>query len=240
MSTTRMNQRGQGLLEAIIGIGVIIAGTVGTVTLIMATIKAGRSTNNQVVAASLAREGIEVVRNLRDTNWLRIQANEDTDLAAPGLQPPSSFEGIFSATDPKHDAIPVMSVSTSSWTIERYTPGPASCGGAWDCSQVYQAPPSTRYFQDFASATLNRQPTRFKRTIRLNPICRVDASPADGIPDVPATETIANGDGAVCPVIPAITTMVGLQVLSKMTWDEGGSPKSFQLEARLYNWKYVK
>lgn len=73
-------QRGQGLLEATIALGIIITGVVAALTLGIANLSAGVTSESRIVAANLAREGVEVVRNIRDTNWTRGNA-WDADLA---------------------------------------------------------------------------------------------------------------------------------------------------------------
>lgn len=52
-------------------ITVIITAISSSLALIQSSITASRIGGMQVVAANLAREGLEVVRGLRDTNWLQ-------------------------------------------------------------------------------------------------------------------------------------------------------------------------
>ncbi|MBI4092880.1 MAG: hypothetical protein HY420_03065 [Candidatus Kerfeldbacteria bacterium] len=247
--------KGQGLLETVIGIGVIIAGTIGSVTLIAATVTAGRATNNKVIAASLAREGIEAVRNIRDANWLRIQANEDTDLSIADIQLPSSFDGLYDQTSNYHVAVPGFSWAGNSWTVGS-VPDPAMdfndtnsfttkmCGKVGTqphvCSEIYQEVATQAFYQTDKGFSASVPPaTRFKRLVNVNPICREDDAPADGIPDVGfnAAERIEALNGSTCS---ATEILVGLQVISKVCWDDCTAQKTFQLEDRLYNWKYVK
>ncbi len=70
-----MHRSGQTFLEMVIAIGVIIAAVVGSMTLIVSTITAGRVTQSRVEAANFAREGIEIVRGIRDSNWIRRDQN---------------------------------------------------------------------------------------------------------------------------------------------------------------------
>lgn len=58
------------LLEAIIAITIILVATAGAMNLISQTIVRLGAPKDEVIAANLAAEGIEVIRNIRDTNWL--------------------------------------------------------------------------------------------------------------------------------------------------------------------------
>ncbi|MBI5405196.1 MAG: hypothetical protein HY976_03120 [Candidatus Kerfeldbacteria bacterium] len=238
--------RGQGLLEVIIGIGVIIAGTVGSITLISATVTAGRSTNNRVVAASLARESIEVIRNIRDSNWLAIQAN---------VTGATSFAGLFNeaAGVRRHFATPIFDRTNNTWTMNTVGSGAEVLNldtafnkdcGVLKCSTVFLD--ANGYFQKSGgTAAVN---SRFARMVELHPICRVDGvagTPVviDGIADASyPTETIRSTDRATC--ISSVGTdnevLVGLQVIATVRWTEGTTARNYRLEDRIYNWKYVK
>jgi len=59
------------LIEAIVAIFLITVGIVGTYSLITQTISSATFSSNKLIASYLAQEGIEIVRNIRDTNWLK-------------------------------------------------------------------------------------------------------------------------------------------------------------------------
>ena len=64
------NKKGQTLLELIVALSILIVALVATIVLIVSSINAGKQDRNKLIATSLAREGIETVRNIRDSNWL--------------------------------------------------------------------------------------------------------------------------------------------------------------------------
>lgn len=64
------NINGQGLLEAITAIGIIVIGVLGAMALVMSNVDASRASSLRIIASGLSWEGIEVVRNTRDSNWL--------------------------------------------------------------------------------------------------------------------------------------------------------------------------
>lgn len=64
------NNRGQGLLEAVIALSIIVTGLVGALSLAVSNLSNSNDSVQRVIAGNLAREGVEVVRNIRDSNWL--------------------------------------------------------------------------------------------------------------------------------------------------------------------------
>lgn len=64
------SNKGFTLLEVVVALGVIIIGLVGVLVLINFTISSSTVSASKLVAVNLAQEGIELVRNIRDTNWV--------------------------------------------------------------------------------------------------------------------------------------------------------------------------
>lgn len=62
--------KGSTLLELIAVIFIITVGIVGVSSLITQTISLAASSSQKLTAIYLAQEGIEIVRNIRDTNWV--------------------------------------------------------------------------------------------------------------------------------------------------------------------------
>jgi len=65
--------RGFTLLEVIIATFILTIGAVGVFTLVTHTTRFSSTATNQLVASYLAQEGVEIVRNIRDTNFVRIR-----------------------------------------------------------------------------------------------------------------------------------------------------------------------
>lgn len=63
--------KGFTLVEAIVAMGVISVGLVGSLVLISKSSSQVSILKDRVIAAHLAEEGIEVVHNIRDTNWIK-------------------------------------------------------------------------------------------------------------------------------------------------------------------------
>jgi len=71
--------KGQGLIEAIISLALLVGGIIGALTLATITIRAGTESRERIQAALLAQEGIEIVKNNRDTNWIKKAQGENVN-----------------------------------------------------------------------------------------------------------------------------------------------------------------
>jgi len=70
-----MSSKGFTLLEIIIAIAILVIGIVGISTVFSRISILTSGISNRLVAAYLAQEGIEIVRNIRDTNWVEEAGN---------------------------------------------------------------------------------------------------------------------------------------------------------------------
>jgi hypothetical protein len=62
--------QGQSLVEAVAAIGILLMVVSVILALTVANIAGQKTSEFQIIANNLSREGIEVVRNIRDSNWL--------------------------------------------------------------------------------------------------------------------------------------------------------------------------
>ncbi len=67
---TSTNQKGQTLVEIMVAVGIITAVLIASLSLVIAVIQAGAVSRERVQAANLAQEGLEAVRNIRDSYWI--------------------------------------------------------------------------------------------------------------------------------------------------------------------------
>jgi len=67
----KMN-KGFTILEAIAAIFVMTVGVLGAYAVVQQIIVYNSISSSRLTAAYLAQEGIEIVRNIRDTNWLTV------------------------------------------------------------------------------------------------------------------------------------------------------------------------
>lgn len=71
----RKNKKGFSLVEVIVVISIITVGLVGVAALVFQNLQIQNLNERYLVASMLAQEGIELVRNIRDDNWLN-QSND--------------------------------------------------------------------------------------------------------------------------------------------------------------------
>ena len=71
-------QRGFTIAEAIIAVSIIAIALVGIYAVVARSLGIGLAFRNELVAANLATEGVEIIRSIRDTNWLENKKANDT------------------------------------------------------------------------------------------------------------------------------------------------------------------
>jgi type II secretory pathway pseudopilin PulG len=64
------NQSGVTLIESLVAMFIMVVGLVALITLALSSLYRARVSKEQIVATTLVREGIEIVRAVRDTGWL--------------------------------------------------------------------------------------------------------------------------------------------------------------------------
>lgn len=134
-------------------ITVIITAISSSLALIQSSITATRIGGMQVVAANLAREGLEVVRAIRDTNW---------------LQSRSFAVGLVDAGGNK-TARPVLDTENGGWTLSF---GPADL--AEESAAVYVTGRGVYLQADAQPADAAR--SSYARVLTLQHICRDDGT----------------------------------------------------------------
>lgn len=73
--TNQKQKKGFTLMEIIVVIGVIISVLTSTMVLISMTVNSTKASRLKITAISLSQEGLEIVRNIRDNNWLSGRRN---------------------------------------------------------------------------------------------------------------------------------------------------------------------
>lgn len=156
-------------MEIVFVLGIIIIAFVGILTLIIANIVGSDVSKTRIVASNLAREGIEVVRQIRDSNWL---AYNDWDLGLEGLNDDYTAIAFFDEE------------GTYEWQLD-FTPDSLT-----DDNTVLFLDATKGLYRQKVDYDLGGMPTFYRRLITLNEICRdltikTSGEKCEGILEIP-------------------------------------------------------
>src|SRR3989338_9028817 len=70
VSYSKFYERGFTIVESLVAIAVFTVGISAAIFVIQQSFTVGSRVKNKIIAAYLAQEGIEVIRNIRDRNWI--------------------------------------------------------------------------------------------------------------------------------------------------------------------------
>jgi hypothetical protein len=164
-------RRGQGLLETIVALSVLITGVVAIMAMVLSASLSRAMSEYESIANNLAREGVEVVVAKRNANWASDQPFDT---------------GLYAGTDYTFGA--AFDAAANSWTL---TSAPA------DGAPNLITDPLARIFKASSGLMLQGTPaipqppgssvTIYRRLLTLDPIC------SDG-----TTEQIVTS-GSSCP-----------------------------------------
>lgn len=70
MKKQNLNQRGETLAETLIALSILAIGITMASSSIINTLRNMTTAKNRIIAVNIAREGMEAMHNIRDTNWL--------------------------------------------------------------------------------------------------------------------------------------------------------------------------
>ena len=152
-----LKQTGQSLIEVTASIAIIAMGMSAIISLMIMSLVSGRENKDRIIAMNLSREGIEVARNKRDSNWLEM------DSGVPG----SAWDnGLYKNKD--YTAIIEFNESNNIWNFH-FQPDNFS---NIHCQMYFK---NGIYVQD-KNNIIGGSPTIFYRLIKLNPICDVSGT----------------------------------------------------------------
>lgn len=93
------------MLEAVIATGIIVTAISSALTLVSSSINAEKESEYLLTAGNLAREGIEVARMMRDSNWLA----------------GASWDAGMTGASNDYSGIPVFDAAANGWSVN-FTP----------------------------------------------------------------------------------------------------------------------
>lgn len=232
----KFNRKGQGMIEVMIAIYLVIVGLLSLMNLVFYNLRAQSFNHNMLISSNLAREGIEVVRNIRDSNWLNSDTDWDENLIfiPPGNLGSLSdqrnsfviYNSFFHGEDLKFSIMPVglswenCTNSNNTFQGEKF----AVCK-----LNIIKDSVSDIKFYDHFSINFEDdliENTNFYRLIYINEIC---------FNELNGRENIADGYNEKCSDYGL--NKIGTQVISRVGWEVQGSIKELKIEEHLYDWK---
>lgn len=150
------NILGQGLLEVIVALGIIITGIIGMLSLALANKNASDEAAARLIAVNLGREAMEVVRAMRDGNWLAGLAWD---------------AGFYSGTD--YSAALFYDQTANAWSLD-FRPNDLNHDLARVWLQADAGNPEAAIYRqaEFITVPDNTTLTVYRRLLTLDPICQ--------------------------------------------------------------------
>ena len=148
----QQTRAGQTLLEAIVAIGILTTSIASALTLSTVSLSAEQDALSAATGGNLAREAIEAVRVIRDSNWL---AEIDFD------------EGLYQGTtNPDYTGVPVLNPDTGDWSIDFQPSGtselPYLCISSCRIENHHFTSTLVKILDSFTNAHIPRANNQFK------------------------------------------------------------------------------
>lgn len=203
--------KGQGLLEAVVAVGVIMVGIISIVSLSTSSVTNSNSSQFRLVAANLAREGLEIARAKRDDSWLEGKVKNEwmTSLEGQG-----------------GDAILVLDPAIFTWQFDFLVDGINN-----QFSIVYRQASTGLQRQNSMAIDEIVTNTGYSRLITFYRICR------DKNLNSEISHLLSHPNSQVYSC-PPLYRQVGVRVVATVAWRENGRPNQLALEDFLYNWRF--
>lgn len=212
-------RKGFTLLEMIVALFILTTGLIAVIGLSFRNVIQGRESLKQLQAANFAREGIEIVRNIRDSNKYNTTSTSGDKL----------WEGLKLAGKQIIDNTQFDNPTFTQDQILKlvgYTTDP----DLQVFNEIWQKPDHFFVQGTFSFIPADSTETGFYRTINLYAMCENDHyernPPRLTRITTPTTCNLSNGT----------ERLIGIEVVSEVTWTEGQNAKKLVVEERLYNW----
>lgn len=219
--TNKNFQQGQTIAELLIACFIILIGLAAILTASISILNTVSVSKDIVIATNLAREGLEVIRNKRDNNWLSGAIFDDgLNFDQSCATPPC--DGNIDDSDRKS----VTKILVSQNSINTTTSA-IQIGTGHDQIETCGANCLLKINTDIYYHTAGDK-TKFSRLITLTPICNDQAFPLNN--PFPTVD-ISCDDGAI------IQPKIGIKAEAQVGWLQKGNWRVVTLREYLYDWK---
>ena len=201
-----LNNKGYTLIEILITFSILVVGLIGYLALAVKTLALEPIGKDKLIATELAQEGIEIIRNIRDTNWM-----DDT----------VSFDyGLFNALDYTLVVNYDTSVDDLINDASDYF-GPQQIDSI--NTELYYDSLTDNYLHLFVPPTADQKKTKFKRLIKTEPIC-------DCFTCCTVDNICQSGDNC------GDDDKIGIQITSLVQWKSKGLNYQVEVIEQIYDW----
>ncbi len=221
-------QSGETLIEVILAVVILVFVLTGTYTVLNQAVNENVNVKNRVVALNIAREGIEAVRNIRDTNWLQYSGDRRNQWLCIASDTNGCTEQLSTSSDPYYTVDNVNGV---------YVLNAVGSAVELDISSVqdfssfllYEDSVNSRLTHDDNSG--NNPETIFYRQIELRVQRPFEGTSLDTNPS-----TSSDDDPNDLCDSSSTCADAKLQVISRVAWDEGVGTEEVVLETQLFDY----
>lgn len=180
----RKNKKGFTLIETLVAISILLIAVVGPLTISASSLQSSLNVRNQITASYLAEEGIEYVRNIRDTESLKCIFESATFCPPPSTS--TSFSSFLNDITPPTNSNVLPTVNGYLFDIDsKQAPYIEDNGNIFNSQAIITCPnlkcPALNY--NSGSGTYSHDGldplSQFTRTIIIKPISN-DTNNANG------------------------------------------------------------
>ncbi len=251
----KIEKRGQGILEVMTAIYIFIVALVSIMSLVVFNIQINDLNADFLVASNLAREGIEAVRIIRDSNWesghyfaddLRYASKsrylDDATVSNNRTQATFLLKNNYLSGGYGYE-INTIGISWANCISPTYTYHNSLDISTNELCKLYLISPSSddskkQYdYGIYNYPNASKTETQFYRILYINQIC------ASGygekiLVDVDLDNPL--GVNKSCSAMLGDPELIGLQVVARVGWMSSHGFKEVKIEERLYNWQTDK
>lgn len=210
------------ILEMLLALSVLSVGIMAAFTLSISNLQTAKNNYQRILAVNLAREGVEIVRNMRDTNWLKIDKNvaDCDDYAGNGIAP-CTWDYDFTES-------PTLVHYKDNFFLDGYGPID-SVEECWDRGgqcRLGALSDNTYGYEQGSDGDM-------ARLIHLQAICfdanRSVSSSYNTGPTYVSSDLVCSNTN--------FEKRVGFRVTAEVYWISNGQPHTVEVVEDLYNWR---
>jgi prepilin-type N-terminal cleavage/methylation domain-containing protein len=225
----KRQKKGFSLIEVVIAMAVIVLVVFSATGILMSVIKSNNTNINTLVAYGLAQEGVEAVRNIRDSDWL-LGASFSGTVGKLSSKPwgemlPAAAQSKFYTLDYNYlgdlGADPIVNVTAAG--LDDFAPWKLTLLDSADSANPAKSD-STRLFKK--TYEFSGGETRYTHNLVGS-----EVTPFHRYVGISAVSDSASSANSALPIVKKY------RVFCVVSWEEYGRDKEVRLDTEITNWK---